>query len=67
VRSQRGERAPQAKVLSLDDQALRYKGRIRRKKTSIVQPNLFCEGKAEHQSSDNVIPVLGLKFVILAG
>jgi hypothetical protein len=37
------------------------------KKSSIAQPNLFCEGKAEHQSSEHVILVFGLKFVILPG
>jgi len=37
------------------------------KKSSIAQPNLFCEGKAECQSSEHVILVFGSKFVIFAG
>jgi hypothetical protein len=42
-------------------------GRIRRKKSSIAQPNLFCEGKAGHQSSEHVILVFGQKLVVLPG
>jgi len=37
------------------------------KKSSIAQPNLFCEGKAGHQSSEHVILVFGQKLVVLPG
>jgi hypothetical protein len=67
VPSQRGERAPQAKFCPLMTKPCDIKAEFDAKKSSIVQPNLFCEGKAKHQSSEHVIPVFGLKFVILAG